>query len=436
LYILKGFARISALRDNNEGVVAPLGELSPRGYTYAKNKTVHNLSDPEHQGVQLVAMTSKEDVGNQYVVPHGDVANRTVEIISWMYKAAVRGDITSDPVQLQRVFLDHWGTDISLIVSGPMVGNGDIFLPEFITFRVEGRASNECTVWFSNNAFMTQYSDYEIVVVPTVKPMNVFLGTSAQVRAAANAVNPTIVQQDCDAAALGFPYTVQRSDMFEWTSIADRSDTVPIWWNTIIYGEAGNNLDAVKQAIIDYLLRNSTEDESVWKPLFPELFASTEFIILPLWHEVAIPNLTVQTGMYSSASDLSTIDLLCQRGVQGVDYTTEHINASRQLMSTSYKGLHCVIVGGPENIRGQTKFKSMYPDYTNLYTTHPDFGRMSLSTRQLIIRLVEMFMLAEGNMATIPVGFTRVVRNNVTYLSSSIERVQFLVAVRANNLMG
>lgn len=436
MYILKGFANISALRDNNEGVVAPLGELSPKGFTYAKNKTIHNLTAPEHQGIQLVAMTSKEDVGNIYTVPPGDVANFTVEIISWLYGAAVRGDITSDPVQLQREFLNQWGVSVSLLATGPMVGNGSLFLPEFITYRIEDRAINECTVWFSNNAFMTQYSDYEIVVIPTVKPLSVFLGTSAQVRNAALAVSPTIVQQDVDAESLGFPYTVQRSDMFEWTSASDRQDTVPIYWNTIIYGEAGNNLDAVKQAIIDYLLANSTEPESRWRTLFPELFASTEFIILPLWHEVAIPNLTIETGMYSSASDLTTLDILCERGIQGSGYTTAHVNAVRQLISTSYKGLHCVVVGGPDNIQGKVKFKSMYPDYTNIYSTHPDFGRMSLSTRQLSLRLSELYMLSEGNLATIPVGFTRVIRNGVTYLSHSIDRVQFLVAVRSNNLMG
>ena len=58
-------------------------------------------------------------------------------------------------------------------------------------------------------------------------------------------------------------------------------------------------MDYILDAIKDHILDNSTHDVDDWVEVFPDIFGMTEYIITPMWNRYSIPNMTLQTGLYS-----------------------------------------------------------------------------------------------------------------------------------------
>lgn len=427
--IFKGFAQIGPLTDNAANVVAPVGELSTRSRTFTKDLTEH--VDNAYLGETLIGFSHTNN-GVKGRITASD-ASKILKAVNWIYTQARLSKFTENRESFQQQFISANGSEYDLISSGEMIAFSTYFAPEYIEIAPAGQSANYLwRVWFANESFYNQYDEFEILVVPPITNLNLFFDDYADVKKLIDAVSQGDVFQRLATAVGKYPQTTQRSDMFQWQDRNDPTLKIPTHWVTAHYGLAGNNLDAVKEAIRTYILANSTHDRDEWATIFPDLFTSTEFIITPMWNDYAVPNQVRESGVYSSILPFQKAMALSYKTCKGTKYTNAHIARVISGITALHKAISCAVVGGPENRNGIDILNEKFPDYICVPTTHPDFMLMSEDTRGFVMLLSEMLMHAEEltSNSGVPQNFNRLIRDGVTYLATSYKDFLWLVVTK------
>lgn len=427
--ILKAFAQIGPLVDNAVGVVAPIGELSDMSKTFAREKTYH-----VHAEFPNEALTSFSYKVNDKPTQLTDaIAYQALVAVNWVYVQAKGGFLDERKDSFQQLFKQNNGDKYDLIDSGTMIAFGRYWAPEYIEIApVNKSGDTRWKIWFADSSFANQYDEYTILVIPPLLPVDQFYDSYNDVKDLVAGIRQDEVLARADVAKGVFPYTVLRPDVFTWQDKSDKTLRLDTVWITIVYGAAGNNLDAVKEAIRTYILANSTHNRDQWAEVFPDLFTSTEFIITPLWNNYSVPNEVRETGVYSGIIPGVAALSLAQKTAKGAKYTDAHVAKVWSGVPTQYKSLMTVIVGGPENRDGIDMFAERYPDYMNVPTTYIDFMRMSQDTRGFVMMLVDMLAKAEEMTPNtgVPSGYNRLVRDGIVYIAKSYNKFLFLVVTK------
>lgn len=429
MYIMKAFGLIAPLIDNTRAVVAPVGELSPHAMTYAREKEY--LSSAAAPGHTLVVFSNKLDGADVQMDPV--LADRLLAVNKWIYETALSGQFDSTTESFRVRFIQRWGGDYSLWAQGSMVESlANVWVPGYVDFREEADDTKRYRVWFATEQFEQQYDEYQIEVVPPLDDLDVFFMGRVAVLNALKEVTYDQSIEKIQAIKEGYPESFVRGDMYEWydpLAPQDITKRIPTYWTVVIYGIAGVNVDATKEAIRDYILENSTHTKDEWAERFPEIFTSTEFIFVPQWDTYAIPNRALEAGMYSSTANLTKIMQDLKTFVRGEFYTDEFIESVGEVFGAAHRAITVGVSGGPKNRDGIVSLSMRYPDYINVDTTSVDFQRMAPSTRKFVLTLGEMLATAESMTpdSTLPVKFTRLVRDGVLYLSHTLDRFQLLV---------
>jgi len=428
MFTLKGFALIGALADNATGVVAPLGELSPQGFTSAREKT-HHVS-PAAPNIKLVTFTSQVD--GTHTPPDPTLINTLLPIIDWIYLQGASGKFNSSITAFQQLLLAQYGGVISLNGSGDMIRSGTLYLPAYVDLQIVAAGENTLKFWFSNDAFLSQYDDSETLCLSPLEPVDTFFNGYSVIKPLIDALTWPDMLTRAEVLKAGFPETKLRADTFDWVDPVDRTVKIPVDFTTVIYGAAGDNIDNIKLELVEFLLGKSTHTREEWAVIFPDLFTSTEFIVTPMYNDYAIPNSDVTNGLYSSTTLIADAIALANKSCIGTGYTKAHIDSVLSVSGCTYKAIQLVIVGGPNNRDGINKFKDQWVDYIAVESTHVDFKRMSQATRAFILMLFDMLRYAESMTpnTSVPVGYTRMTREGVVYLVKSYLKVQYLVVTK------
>jgi len=334
----------------------------------------------------------------------------------------------------QTQLINRFGDQLELKSSGPMVRDGSLWCPEYIDIALTGTnvEENQVKVWFASDAFLNQFDDYEILVVPPLEPVDTFHDTYANVKAKVALIKWPDILERVEAKKNGRPETKIRADAFDWVDKNNRTLKVSTDWTTIIYGAAGDNIDNVKNAIVDYIMANTVHTREEWAVIFPDLFTATEFIITPMWNNYSVPNSGVQAGRYSSITEINDAIATVLKTVKGTGYTQAHIQSVLAILGYTYKGINLAVVGGPDNRDGVNKIKAQFKDYMGIASTHGDYLLMSPTTRGWLDMLARMMIIAETMTpdTSVPQGFTRMAREGVYYVVRTYEKVQYLVVTK------
>lgn len=426
----KGFAHQGHLVDNALHVVNPIGELSSMGSTYARDKALY--SNVEHPGLTLVSFEYTAD-GVPVVMSLGS-QNLIFEVIEWVYSQSRQGLLSADIVEFQGKFITKFGDRVDYKNSGLMLRyQNDKYCPEFIDIAPTGTSALiSWKIWFADEAFRNQCDTSEILVIPPVDDLDSFFDTFIAVK---DLVQPPDIQGLNDKANLAkgeYPYTSLRTWDFEWIDRGNVANKVMTYWLTVHYGEAGNNLDSVKEAIRNHILSNSVYSREEWAKVFPDIFTSTEFIVIPAYQNVAVPNRSRQNGLYSPTLRPGVANQMALLFSKGTGYTEPHILEHVETTTSLFRSAALTMVGGPENLYGIKYFSDRYPDYANIQTTHVDFGYMSEETREFVMLLAELIKLADVTTpsTSIPRGFNRIVRDDIVYVSATFKRFLYLVVTK------
>jgi hypothetical protein len=432
MYVLKGFISNAKFVSNEIGVVAPIGEISTQSLTYAREKGLYKSTLSSNIGLTTF-ISAQNEVPQTVTV---DATDHIVTIAKFIYdrSIAVNGEIFAD--ELLADLIVNYAAQAENFECGAIVNNGTIWMPEWVSWKNKSVPGmdlyNNLKVWFADESFRSQYDEYEIVVVPPVDNLDNFFQTAAQVRTMITALTPSENMIRVQAAKDGYPESIIRSETYNYIDPYNVTNKIPVTWTLLIYGAAGDNVDAVNDTLMDFIISNSTHTREEWILLMPDLFRRTEFILFPIWNQYAIPNRQIEAGIYSPITNLKRAITLIKQVV--LNYPGTHIDDHVSIMGTPYKSLHMLTIGSVDNRNDIFELIDIFPDYIQEFSTSIDFNRMSQSTQAWVNLLAQMIITAEtmGRFSSVPLGMTKVMRNDVLYLVKRYGNINYLMVAKGN----
>lgn len=427
MYNLKGFIEITAFANNIPNNLSALGELSNMSLSYAIEKGYYSKADAPN--VELVAFTSKLDEDN--VETPAKYHAHVLEIAQWVFNKSVAGSLNDDPEHFRTLFLAEYQDQIGDAEIGLMVTAKNNWMPSYIKWNLDdGGEDNELRVWFADEAFKAQYDDFEIVVIPPIEPVDTFMKTVEYVKPALDLFN--LPDHDVKVAQLAAenPYSNRVTREYPWYGREDPDTSLLTNWTVIIYGIAGNNPLVIKEAIAEYILANSVYGREDWVPVFPDIFTSTEFVLVPMWHRRSVPDETVRGQLYSP---IVPYDDALVKAEKYIKYPKAgHVKKYLDVSTVHYKSLAFVASGGIENRDAKYKLEDYFPDYALIASRSADFNRLNKYTTDWIIMLQGAIIAAEemDEYSYLDVMYARVERDGLTYVGFSYDNVLYMVLSR------
>lgn len=428
---VQGFVTKAQHINNQAGQVAEFFELSPIGLTYSRNRG-------EYQHTNYPNFTLHTFVGR-------DTTTQEPYLLTNMDTAAVFALVNSMVTYLQglpvpksyayftQYMLANHHESIKAFEYGQMHEGSDMVLPEWISFTTLWDV--EFKLWLVNDAFVNQFAYYEIVVCPPIPDVDAFFLNYAETATRLNAITPAALMEAIQEKKGQLPETVTRILNFPYYNRNNLNQFTESHWGVLIYGAAGDNVDAIKAAIAEYLVEESTHPQTDWTVLLPGIFKRTEFLFFPRWDQIAVPNLSALSALYKSVLEPMEVLDYVQRNHPDNLSATEVANRTA-LMPFDYKALMVAVVTGETNDADKRKLENFFKDYLPLSTSELDFNRMQIQTREWVVRMVALLSLAETatEYSTIPQPFRRTQRGNQLFLSFQQDNVNYLVSARTNGL--
>jgi hypothetical protein len=425
MYQFKGFCSIPGLRDNAEGKIAAIGELSTQAMTYARDCKTHSGT-----AVTLVEFSSKiNDVS--ITSPTTQVAT-VVSILDWIQE---RQAMTTQP-ETRQVFksllLAQFGDKLASIEIGDMINlpTGASY-PTWIAWKDLSytQDDNSFLVWFSDDSFRQLYDEYEIVVIPPLIPIDSFFSGFSAVKAALEAKTPQDFLMSLQEEKGNYPETSITAENYPYINPTNTAQTVSTTWGFLIYGIKGNDLDLIKKAIIAYLVKNSAKPIEQWKQIFPDLFRETEFVFFPKWANIALPEISgIQSGINSPIVSLRK-EISYAKKVWGAEYGDAHIDANLQAFSHPYRSLQILSLGSPNNKLAKSLITDWFPDMISVSSLSLDHNRMQEKTKAFMSHLANMLYIASTmtNYNDLGTTYKRTIRSGITFVTVSYQGIRFLV---------
>jgi hypothetical protein len=427
MYVQKSFMTNNTFANNTPGVVAKLGELSDNARTFAREKGIYSDAS-KAPNLVLTSFISKLD-GTAIVMPTV-LVQQTLDIGNFVY---THGNTTAT-VLLENLLTTYAGT-ASNFACGNMITDGGVTLPEWVSWKSlsdTAHPDNFNKVWFVDSSFQLQYDETEIYVVPPFDTLDNFFQAGDQVQGYVSALTSSDAMNRIMVAKQGYSETYIRTNTFNWIDPLNVNHKIATDWSVLIYGPAGDNPDSIKDALMAYILANSTHSRDEWVTRFPDIFKRTEFIILPLWDQFAIPNKELTTGIYSPQIAYASISAkMAQFAVQ---YPPTHIDANLTMYSHPYRSLALCSVGSPDNRNAVYQLPGMFPDLIAVSSTSLDFNRMKQATQDWAAMLERMLVAAETvtQYTSVPVEMHKVTRDGVLYVTQSYQNVNYLVVAKSS----
>lgn len=428
--VFKAFATHDLLIKNRPGILNPLGELSPYALTYSQEKGIY--TDPNnYPSITLTTFTSTVD--GEVVEADPALRANVFQIVGWLYAKAINVADRLETFDLLNTLLATYSNIAVNFNGGAIVSDGSYYLPEWVSWT-DVISGASVKVWFAEDSFTRKFEDYSIVVVQPFATLDWFFLQGSEVQNRLNAITQQqVFARIADARGKQpethlFPVTYQYYDPNKPERILD------VTWYVLIYGEAGNNVDAIKDAIATSILADSTHPKEDWAAIIPDIFKRTEFTVIPDYLNMAIPERINTLGVYSPVASLTRS--LSLMAAYASDYPAAHCQANGQVLAHPYQSLQLTTIGSPDNKNNLYKITDYFPDYIAVPTSSTDFNRMSETTRTWAEMLMQLILTAETMTpySDLEPGQTRLVRNGLLYVVQSYNNVHYLVLAKQSML--
>lgn len=469
MYILKSFLKIDTLVNNQINTLSPIGELSDIANTYSKDKGSYT-DITNYPGFEYVSFTSLSDDSGTPVkvlmVPRVKVflfklaqwmnntaaimpqwfntTEGTNEFLNELRDAVANGTspFTPDPANpLPGSITDYEDVNIIACSEEYSVVNpsgSDRYFVHWVQFEIDypfdtgsgiERRTAHVKIWLNDEDFRLTYDDYEIVIVPMVSNLDDFFDTYSHVLTLVNAAKePNNIVTRLNNAKGDFPCTIEKVLTYNWHDDLVPANTIPTPWGVIIYGLAGDNLDAIREELRDYILNHSSHTEEEWGAIFPGIFRVSEFMLIPMWHRYAIPNATLVQGIYSPVVSLNRDKTILQQVSPTMNET--YILNKAESFVFQYKSIAVYALPSQYNDNGLQKLQAAVPDFASIPTNSLDFSRLNLNAQEWLEKIANAIIVAESmtEISSIPSGMARVHRSGVMFVATEINEKTYLIA--------
>ena len=431
MYTLKGFAVHTSLVNNQPGVTAVIGEMSDQSATFSKEKGYYK-NDGTSNDIIVISVTGQLD-GVDTTVP-ATIQTNTLTIVKAIYDQVMAGQPMDGPTLAQSL-LSTFQSIAQGFQVGPVVQDtpNNRYAPSYVNWT-DNSQDSQIRIWFTDADFQAEYDDYSITVVPPVDTLDDLFKLGATVEQIVNSRTiPQMIEKMNDARG-NHPPTLQVMQTYNWIDPNNATHLVPTNWGALLYGPAGNSVDAIKNAFINYILANSTHTRDEWTAILPDLFRRTEFIFIPRFDLLGIPNNAVGYGIYSPQVNASKANALFKAQVPA--YASGQVDEYLTVMSHTYRSLQLLVCGSTENRNNWFELNQVFSDIITVPSTSTDFARMAEATRTFLLNLDTMVQTAETMTAysAVPAGFTRLTRDGKLYIVLNYQDIDFLVMSKASLL--
>lgn len=442
---IKAFAIHDSFVSNSRLEENPFGELSTDARTYERDIGLYTHNTDK--SITLALFQSINSSGAD-VTPASSSVNFSLDVAKAVYDytiAAAGREIYRD--ELKRKLLDLFSSRGDTFTTGEVVHDGNYYCVQWVAWR--DNAGNQYQVWFSDKAFKAEYDDFQIEVVMAVENPDIFFSTPTLIKEELAKTPVDVLTRKANNAKGNTPVTVFRLDIFPWYNPANNKPEIDTNWYILIWGDAGDNVDSVKEAIQEAILAKSTHTRDEWKRIFPDIFKRNEFIIVPQWDVFANENkVKEQASLYSPLMNYAT--MLTKYGTPYMaEIPSAHMRTHAQCSSLYYRSLVAMICSSPENKDSKFKLTDIFPDFIDVPSTSTDFNYQSTVTQEWSLKLQDMLAVAETmtktsslprERVTLASGeiingekiFTRVERNGKLFLVMKFKDFHYLVAAKSN----
>lgn len=435
MYRVKAFGAFPPISNNNPNAVAPLGELSAYCTTFATDRGIFkDTSKPNSLLYTFASFNEISSVETEDAPVPPAVASLILEMMEELYRRSTAGEFTDEEVPCREFIMTYWQEQVQNVVVNTMVSDGNRWLPSSIIF--EGTSTTnpyQAQIWFSDTSFRNEYDLYTILVVPPIDNIDRFFDSATAVQdIVSNEMTLASAMQRVAQVAGDNPFTQAVTEEFEWVDPTNEDRRIIVPWTVVVYGDAGRNIDSIRQELSKWIIANSEYGEDQWQKLFPDIFGSTEFIFTPFFPHYAIPDDAVNGGVGSPVNNVRQAVAMAKSLIRGNGYTDEYIEENLNIMGSVYKSYQVGVIGNYRNRDGVNQFADRWMDFIAVSTSSIDFRRMSESTQKMILLVNQMFAIAESMTASsaVPRGFMRLIRDDVLYVTASYERTSLIVASR------
>ncbi len=429
LYTLKGFVRIKPLINNSNGVISSLGELSTYAMTFTKE--LGEYHSVNHPNLTLVSFSSKSlNSGSVSVAPN--YVEHVLAVINNIYDFAKSFTGNIQKLDILNNVINTFGNLTQNIEAGNIISAPGVSLPEWISWSNPSLGPNKFKIWLSDSSFVRTYDEYSVTVVPPVTNLDVLFQDSGKIISALAENNPTVIMDRIQSIKNRHPETVIRAETIEFTSFNIGNFASKLSWYVIINGVAGDNTDVIRNEIITYCLNNSSFDTNSWKQVMPDLFRATEFILVPNWLNYAIPNRTIQAGIYSPVSNVFSTLAEFKNKITFVPGS--HVDNHLQVFVHPYRSISISSIGNVDNRNQLFKITDYFKDFATIGTTSQDFNRLTKETQDWSYEIQELLIIAENlaEYSELPSNVRKVVRSGLVFVTKSINNIQYLIFAKSN----
>jgi len=429
MYRFKGFAGIRTLVNNNAFAVAAIGELSASAKTYAKDVRVFGGVRPD---VQIYGFSSKE-AAIEVPVPDSIVANVT-EIAEWVVSRQATISVVESLADFRLAITNNFADKCAGFEVGELVtaSNGKLF-PSYLSWGLTTYSINNFnTLFFSNDSFEKNYDEYEITVVPPIMPLDSLFLNYVDTYATIVALSYTKKIQEVQAVRRRYPETILTAETYDYYNPTNPTVKNPTDWTFIIHGPRGNDPDAIRTALLNYISQNSSQGVDKWQAIYPDIFKTTEFLFLPFWRNIAIREMTDVSSIYSPVCSIN--DDLAWMKTKTSSIPVAHHNRYAGVMARPYKSLLIGVISSVNNKATAMRLTDVFADMIAVSSTSNDFRRMSEPTKGFLEKLDDMLFRAETytSSSELSSDYRTTTRDNVLYITMTYMNVRYLVATRAS----
>lgn len=436
MFVLKGFVEHALLINSTIGTISDIGQLSTQSMTYAKNKDFY-ISAIDND-LNLVIFTSASD--NVKVKLTSAQADHVATIAKYIYDHTISSSVEYSRTELLNLMYATLSNVGDSFECGEFISDlAENSIPAWVSWHSKDTSvtdtNNIFKLWFCDSSFQEQYDDYEIVVVPPFDILDNFFLPPNTVKKNLALITPADSITKLQTAKGNNPETIIRAEVYGYVNPFVNNEITDTTWSFLIYGIAGDNIDAINDALINYILANTTKTKDDWIKIFPDIFKHTEFIIIPMWNQYAIPERVLEKGIYSPVVKWKTS--VVKAKAIAVDYNPVHIENYLDIVHQPYKSLAMLVIGCPDNKNSKYELTDYFSDYIAIQSTSDDFTRMSVETQGWCSLLERLLVVAEEmtKYSSIPSNMTRVMRNDILFISARYNKINYLVAAKSTMLL-
>lgn len=430
MQLIQGFVTKDSFVINQAGQVNEFFELSPLSLTYSKaHGEYQSASSP---GDVLHTFTTHDTVTSAQFTLSTQEVQDILSITNTVLSYCAGHTFSSN--EFSNYIRSAFSAKITSFTHGALYEGDRYSIPDWTAWTFLN--GTEVRIWHRDEAFQNQYSFYEIVTVAPLDSIDQFFGRYSDASARLKAMTFTTVMERIQDAKGIYPETYTRVLSFKYYNPNNLTQYTESQWGVLVYGKNGDNIDSIKDAIVDYLLKNSTHTETEWKVIFPEIFMRTEFVFFPRWDKVAISNTTDLGAIYSSIYEPADMINHVAKNHPSV-LTPTYVSNRLSVMPFDYKSITCGVISGSTNLTIVDELIELFPDYIPVNTSSLDFNRMSEKTREWVLKMVELLRLAEtaNEYSSVMNPMRRVIRNGKLFVCFVYDNVNFLVSVKKNPII-